>query len=244
MAEGHISFKLDLIVHLVDTTTGYSVSQKQAVIRGNGETLVLLERGTGYYILINHGREDMHLEVNVKGYLPAEAEVSYANLSEDYPEVEIPLIPQIKSYGYTDLVTMEGNQSDIESIDAIPLHNPWAKTAGYVERKLLLKLFNAKEMNEQTYALYHEDKMQFEEFRIVQKKDKLTLKLFSPLVGDCKPEEQVTRIIRGKTDQEGNYLLRVREDGNGTEYLVRYVVRGNAKYKRISFDHPEDRRLE
>ena len=66
----------------------------------------------------------------------------------------------------------------------------------------------------------------------------------SEYIGDCKPEEQVTRIIRGKTDQEGNYLLRVREDGNGTEYLVRYVVRGNAKYKRISFDHPEDRRLE
>lgn len=244
MAEAHITFKLDLIVHLVDTTTGFPVSQRQTVIRGNGGLLTLRDRGSGYYILLNHGREDMHLEVNVYGYLPAEAEVSYANLPEDYPEVEIPLIPQIKPYGYTDLVTLEGNESGIESIDAIPLHNPWARTAGYVDRKLLLKLFNAKEMNEQTYALYHEDKMQFEEFRIVQKKDELTLKLSSPLAGDCKPEEQVTRIIRGKTDQEGNYLLRVREDGNGTEYLVRYVVKGNAKYKRISFDDPEDRRLE
>ena len=244
MAEAHISFKLDLIIHLVDTTTGFPVSQRQTVIRGNGALLTVLERGTGYYILLNHGRENMHLEVEVKGYLPAVAEVTYTELPQDYPEVEIQLIPEVNPYGYTDLVTLEGTRPGIKSLDAIPMHNPCARTASYVERKQLLKLFNAKDLGEQTYALYHEEKMQFEEFRIAQKKDELTLKLSQPLAEECRPEEQVTRIIRGRIDREGNYLLRVREDGNGTEYLVRYVVRGKAKYKRISFDHPEDRRLE
>ena len=99
-------------------------------------------------------------------------------------------------------------------------------------------------MEEQAYAIVYEGQMEFEEFKISKKIDKLSLKLKEPLKRACKPEQVVNRIVRGITEESGKYLLRVREDAEGTEYLVRYVVNGETKYRRIAFSNPEDRRLE
>ena len=59
----------------------------------------------------------------------------------------------------------------------------------------------------------------------------------------CRPEQTVTRIIRGIAYESGKYLLRVQENSS-TDYLIRYVVKGKTKYKRIDISNPEDRRLE
>ena len=40
--------------------------------------------------------------------------------------------------------------------------------------------------------------------------------------------------MRGMVDESGKYLLRMQDDGDGTEYLIRYVVDGKAAFKKIS----------
>ena len=60
---------------------------------------------------------------------------------------------------------------------------------------------------------------------------------------ECKPEEGIVRIVRGMTDANGRYLLRVRMDGKGTKYLVRYTVFGVTKFKEFAFGDEMERRF-
>ena len=244
MYDIQFNYKIDLIVQLVDTTTGAFVDQRQVKFLKGGKQITFLEKREGFYILLNYGKEDMDMVVEVEGYIPAKVRVCYDDLPEKYPIMEIPMIPIPKTYGYVDLLTLEGTLPGIEAIDAIALNQEYAKVAGYVEKKQVLKLFIARYMEEQAYAIVYEGQMEFEEFKISKKIDKLSLKLKEPLKRACKPEQVVNRIVRGITEESGKYLLRVREDAEGTEYLVRYVVNGETKYRRIAFSNPEDRRLE
>ncbi len=61
MAEGNVRYKLDLIVNLLDTTTGIPISQKEVMFRSDGQIVSMLNREEGTYILLNHGRMDMVL---------------------------------------------------------------------------------------------------------------------------------------------------------------------------------------
>lgn len=244
MSDVTIKYQLDLAVQLIDTTTGNPVDEKQVIFQAGGKILSLLQRGTGLYILMNHGRENMILDVDVAGYLPTQAEVDYEGLSKREPTIEIPLIPKLKPYGYSDLVTIEGTKSGIESIDAIQYNNPLAAVGNYIEPRQILKLFTSKQLSEETYAILHEKSDEFEEFRIAKKVDKLTLRLRNPLVTQVEPEETVNHITRGKADDDGHYLLRIRENGKGSDYLIRYVVNGKVTFVRINLDNPEERRLD
>ena len=88
------------------------------------------------------------------------------------------------------------------------------------------------------------ENMEFEEFRIVKKTENgLLLQIKEPLKAECKPEEGIARIVRGMTDVNGRYLLRVRKDGKGTDYLVRYTVNGKIGYERIIFGEQKERSL-
>lgn len=244
MAEAKIIFKLDLILHLVDTTTGLSVSHTQVTFHTHGMPVKFIKKEDGYYILLNYGRKDMQLEIAAEGYETTMIDVVYEHLQDNYPEIDISLIPLPDKYNHINLVTLEGVLEDIESIDAVPLNEYVAKVSDYSERKQVLKLFAAKSMEEKEYAIVHEEQMEFEEFCIKTNIDKFTLKIQNPLQIVCKPDNKITRIVRGQVDKQGNYLLRVLEDAYGTEYLVRYVVKGTTKYKRICMSNLEEMLLE
>jgi len=237
VADAQISYKLDLIVRLVETTTGRMVSQRQVVFKSDGQIVPFLRRDEGVYVLLNHGRQDMVLEVTVLGYLPTSVDVKYEDLSEVFPEIEVPLIPEFGTSGFIEMITLEGECSGLTSIEAVSLVKPHGGAAGYQERKQVLKLYYSKPMEESEYAILHENQ-EFEIFRIKKRLDKLSFKLVSPLTMGCKPEEKIVRIVKGKVDQNGRYLLRLLDEGNGTEYLVRYVVKGKVSFKKISAESP------
>ncbi len=241
--EALISYSLDLIVHLIDTTTGLPVVERQLIFYHDDEPVAYVRKDDGVYVCMNQGRTDRKLRVKVKGYLEETMELHYEKLSRKYPEVYMNLIPEIPSYGYVDILEMKGNLPGIESLDAISMSDQYASAQGYLEPKQQLKLFASLELNERDYALVHDDPESYEEFHILSANNKQVLKLREPLITECKPEEVITRIIRGKTTGSGDYLLRVRERRSETEYLVRYVVEGQTKFKRIVFDNPEHRRL-
>ena len=113
MAEAIIQYKLDLIVRLVDTTTGKKVEQKQVIFKADNQILVFQKREEGVYVLLNHGRENMTLEIIAEGYLPLQKKIYYEKLSTKFPEVEVPLIPEIGRNRLIDYLTMEGNRPGI-----------------------------------------------------------------------------------------------------------------------------------
>lgn len=237
MADAEIHYQLDLIVRLLDTTTGKRIEQRQVIFKNEDQVLAFLRRDTGLYILLNRGRNDMTLDIQVVGYLPARVNVCYDELPKNFPEVEVAMIPEALTSGFVDMLTLEGICEGLESIEAVSLKNPYGAVDTYQERKQTLKLYYTKPLEEASYAVIHEQDQEFERFRIRKRVDKLSVKLAEPLKTACKPEEKIARIVYGRVDQDGRYLLRIQEDGGGTEYLVRYVVNGKESFKRISLEN-------
>ena len=235
MEEAGFSYQLDLILRLIDTTTGIPVAEHQAVFREDGHVLALLERDEGLYVLLNHGRKHMRLNIDVRGYEPVEADVDYEELNPRFPKLEIPLIPLPRERGFEDLYTISGKERGLLAVSAVRLDDSVAQISGYVERKQVLKLFTAKDLAEETYGLVHKDSQQFEEITVARKIDRLSLKLLKPLTGGFKPEEPLSRIVRGRVKEDGSYLLRVRDMGGSNIYLVCFRSEGGALYREIDF---------
>lgn len=236
MADISISYKLDLIVELFDTTIGRSVAEKQVLFYADGRFLAMRSNRPGTYILMNHERADMKLRIEVKGYEPAEVDVCYEKLDKQYPSVEVQLIPIVKPYGYTDICELSGRIKGLTDISAISLNDKLASVCAYNAKKNTLRLFSSSRLDESSYAVLHEDSMEFEEFRVIKKTERdLLLYLAETMQGKCIPEEGVARIVRGSVDAKGRYLLRVRKDGKGTRYLIRYIIDGVTRYEEHSF---------
>lgn len=233
MADAEIHYQLDLIVRLVDTTTGKKIPQRQVTFKAENQILAFQRRDEGVYVLLNHGRADMVLDISVIGYLPMQLQVCYEELSPRFPEVEVPLIPEAGRNRFVDYLTLEGNRPGITSVAAVSLKKPHGAVISYQARKQSLKLYYAKEFEEHSYAVIHEEMQEFEEFQIKKRLDKLELKLAAPLKADCRPEAKINRIVHGKVEPDGHYILRVLEEGGGTDYLVRYVVDGKVTFKRF-----------
>lgn len=239
----YIYHNLDLVVRLTDATTGRFIDRKQIRFLGDGNEIPLIEKGRGIYVLLDRRRDNMMLEVRAQGFLTVREPVDYSALDNRYPQMEISMIPEVKPYGYTDLITLEGHMPGIESIAAAPLHEPCAVISGYQEKKQILRFLSSKRLEEESYALLHEEKGEFEEIWIGRSIGRLAVKLKKPLEQSCSLEEKVVRMIRGRTDAFGGYLLRIRENGEKAEYLIRYRVRGRMIFQKINFKDAEDRRL-
>lgn len=185
-------------------------------------------------MLVNAGREDGNISIAVRGYLETAVEIRYEKLSERYPEVSVELIPERPKYGNCDFADISGNLPGISSIAAVCLTNPSARALSYNAEKRQIKLLQAKNLDEKTYALIHTQAETFEEFRVASAGKKLLLRLEQPLATELKAEEEISRIVRGRTEENGNYLLRLRGDGREMQYLVRYEAKGTTTFEKIT----------
>ena len=60
--------KLDLLVRLVDTTTGATVDERNVLFMRDERKVRPEERGNGNYVFINTGREDFLMRIKVAGF--------------------------------------------------------------------------------------------------------------------------------------------------------------------------------
>lgn len=234
MAETEIHFKLSLILRLVDTTTGKKVKERPVIFKVKDQILPFQQKEEGVYILLNHEEADLMLDISVPGYLPMQTTVCFAQLPTKLPEVEVPLIPETGRNRFIDYLTVEGKKPGITSVTAVSFRDPHGAVIGYQPRRQSLKLYYAKAFEEQSYAVLHEQAQEFEEFRVDKKLNDFEIRLISPLQKECEPKEKVGRIIRGKVDPDGHYLLRMVEEGSESDYLIRYVVNGQESFERFS----------
>lgn len=234
--EHSFSYRLDLVVRLVDTVIGAPVAKQQAVFWENGRKLSFLSRGAGIYVLVNAGRKNRQLTVAVRGYLETTVDIRYEELTENCPEVYVELIPERRRYGEFDFVDIRGRIPGISSVAAVCLTDPLGKVISYSEKNRRMKLLAARKLDGKAYALIHAQTESFEEFQAESMKNKLVLRLAHPLETEFMPEEEISRIVRGRVWEDGNYLLRLREDGQRMHYLIRYVIKGKTTFKKIATD--------
>lgn len=245
MEENRIRYTLDLLVRLIDTTTGAVVTERDVHFRKDKKTVLPVPRGNGNYVFLNTGREDCTLDVAVSDFEPAHVTVRYEELDAFLPIKDVFLIPSENTAKGENVVTLTGNLSGIEAIEAVRVGRSYCTVKSFDARKRMLSLFkaNGPGMEEICYGLIHADRMTFEAFEVEKVISPVSLKLKKPLQEEFRENSPISRIVYGQWNAAGDYLLRVRDDGTNLKYLVRYVVSGVPAFQTVDFHDPETLRL-
>jgi len=127
--------KLDLVLHLIDTTTGYAVEEALIQFKTDRDDIRFMSRGNGTYILINTGRENFLMQIAVKGYEEIEVEINYEELDEVTPLKLVFLIPSEKSPISENMLYMRGNLPNLRSVSLIETDKVLATTNSYEQKK-------------------------------------------------------------------------------------------------------------
>ncbi|MDE6640503.1 MAG: hypothetical protein K2K63_08265 [Acetatifactor sp.] len=240
-----ICFQLDLLIRLIDTTTGAELEERNVSFFRDGKPVRPIPRGSGNYVFLNCGREDGNLEIRARGYEPCQVSVEYEMLDRQLPVKEVFLIPSENMSGIQPIITFSGQLKGLESVQAVNLGSTCCCISEFDERKRIMKLFKTHRsgMDDIYYGLIHPDKQTYEPFEVVKEVSESSIKISQPLQEPFSVNSPIARIIFGMTTPKGNYLIRVRDDATRLLYLVRYVVKGSVKFKTVDFHNLEEEKL-
>lgn len=240
MSASVIRFRLDLLVRLIDTTTGGSVEERNVRFFRNRKAARPIARGGGNYVFLNCGREDFILEVCVYGYEPFRMPVQYEALDEKLPVIEAFLIPSENAPGNCPVLGLSGNLPGIQSIQAVNVNATCCCISDFDERRRIMKLFGMHRsgMDGIYYGLIHPDRQNYEPFTIQKEIAKDAVKITHPLKEPFSVNAPISRIIFGSVSPEGDYCIRVRDDREHLLHLVRYVVGEETRFQMVDFHHP------
>ncbi|MBO6137682.1 MAG: hypothetical protein J6O71_03630 [Lachnospiraceae bacterium] len=234
-----IKAKLDLLVRLVDTTTGATVDERNVLFMRDERQVRPEDRGNGNYVFINTGREDFLMRIKVAGFEEYVARIRYEELDPNIPECVAFLIPSENAKRGESLYSLSGNLPFLEALEAINLSRIACTANEYIPKKLLLNVFSSAgawvSLEGKYYGLLQPDKQSYEKIEVLGHDGPQNIRLKSPLEKEFTSNLPIMRIIFGSVSDDGDYLLRVRDDGGDQTYLVRYVVNGEVKFQVVDF---------
>lgn len=232
MAPVLIVHKVDLVLRLLDTTTGRDVSASEVQLFRDGQLLHPLEKERGTMIFPGLGRADFLLGLRSRSYEPVDYTVCYEKLDEKTPTVELHLIPSDNSLSPMPCLTLSGSLPGISELTAVRLGETPCQIREFEPRKKLMTIFNPHrlELGRTHYALVDPENEQYEPFMITKRVDDKTLKLDRLIESKFGSNWPICPVVFGKTDQNGGYLLRVRDDAAKSKWLIRYMLKGSAHY--------------
>ncbi|MCR5503811.1 MAG: hypothetical protein K6F53_12470 [Lachnospiraceae bacterium] len=238
-----IRAKLGLLIRLIDTTTGAAVEESNVRFFVNGQMARPAPRGNGSFVFINIERTDFSLSVRVYGFEEASVEVRFEELDDRIPTCDIFLIPSEKNAKGETVIGIFGNLPFLEAIEAIDLNRPLCRISDFTEKTRKMTVIKQTgrmlDMNDGHYGLLKADMKSYEKFVVSGTDVAQHLILKEPLTDPYTVNAPIGRIVFGQTDGAGNYLLRVRDDSKTLVYLVRYVVKGEVRFRQVDFHDPE-----
>lgn len=245
--EGKIRNRLDLLVHLLDTTTGLIVTERNIQFRRNGKLVRVQSRGSGIYLLVNQGRENGLMQIEARGYEPCCIRIDYEALDGRLPAVDAFLIPSENLRPGVSFFTLSGHLEQITGICAIHLARPLSGIREFDARRRIMTVYmpnRRMNMASVCYSLYHASEGTFEEFVVDEEIDGKRIRIKEPLKEPFSTNAPICRTIFGQTDGEGNYLLRVRDGEENQKHLVKYIVGGDVRYRMVDFHELTEVQLE
>ncbi len=240
--EGVIRSRLDLLIRLQDTTTGLSVDERAITFTMDGEQFRPTARGFGNYILINHGRENGLMQIDVLGFEPFKVYVDYEALDERLPTVDAFLIPSENDNSGPKMLSLSGTLKGLSSLECIHPGRPLSGIREFDPKKRIMTIYapnRRMNMVHSFYGLYHSEEDTYESIEIVEQLENHKVLLRNPLQDEFTVNSPICRRIFGQVDDDGRFLLRVRDDGKRQTYLVKYVVDGEVRYKSVNFHELE-----
>lgn len=235
-----IHHKLDLVLQLVDTTTGKSVEEQDVRFFIEGKQCWPIPRGGGNFVFINTGRSDQTLTLKVFGYEDAVINVQYDKLDKVVPLLQVFLIPSENLAKGERLCSLTGTLQGLEEIEAVSLAQSNICFSEFNERKCLMKLFLAKgrlSMENVHYGLISSDGPHYEHFAVASEVPPDMVQLKEPLTETFPINSPISRVIFGNVSPDGSYLIRVRDSAEMLNYLVRYRVNGETHFQIVDFHH-------
>ena len=243
MAASVLRARLDLLVRLFDTTTGANVEERTIVFKRDGIPVRPEPRDPGTYVFINTGREDFLMQIEVFGYEIYKTEVRYEELDERLPECDVFLMPSESMSRGEKVLSFSGTLPFLKKIEAVCLGRPVCFANSFVAKTNALSVFvgsgGTVNLTDRFYGLLHSDKESYEKIEVVATYTPQSVKLKEPIQEEQISNLAVMRVIFGSVDEDGNYLLRVRDSGAENKYLVRFELEDEVRFSVIDFAEQE-----
>jgi len=238
-----IRCRLDLLVRLIDTTTGAEIEERNVQFFRDHKPVQPVPRGNGNYVFLNCGREDGSLDIKVWGFDPCQVSVEYEKLDSQVPVLEAFLIPSESAASLSPVITYSGKLPCLESVQAVNLGQAYCCISEFDERKRIMKLFKTHRsgMDHVYYGLIHPERQDYEPFTVVKEISESSIKISQPLKEPFSVNSPIARIVFGRVTPEGDYVLRVRNDASRLLYLVRYVTEGDVSFQVVDFHRLEEK---
>ena len=238
-----IRAKLDLCIRLYDTTTGATVDERNVLFMRDGVPVRPEPRGAGVYVLINTGREDFLMRIEVYGYEKYEISVRYEELDERLPVCYVFLMPSENTQVGKNTLSFSGTLPFLKKIEAVSLSKEICLTGEQNVRTGDISVFHPSggriSLDEECYGLLSKDRTSYERIEIEKMISPKSVRLKRPMEGAFAPNLPIVRIVYGVVREGGEYLLRVQDEGENTKYLVRYEVGEEVRFQVVDFHDQE-----
>ncbi|MBQ7584502.1 MAG: hypothetical protein IJT24_07805 [Lachnospiraceae bacterium] len=240
-----ISAKLDLLVRLIDTTTGAQVTERNIVFKRDGTPVRPEPKDPGVYIFINTGREDFLMRIEVFGYEIYEERVRYEELDDRLPECDVFLMPSESMSRGEKVLSFSGTLPFLKKIEAVCLDRPVCYAKEINRKTNELTVYTAGggrvSLNDRYYGLLNADKTSYEKIEVEAGTSLQSVRLKEPVREEQISNLAVARVIFGRVSGNGDYLIRVRNSGTGIKHLIRYEAGEEVRFRVIDFESQEEK---
>ena len=236
MEEGRIHYRLDLMLRVLDATTGRPVTENDIRFFRNDKMETALNRGEGCFIFMNCGRENCLMRVEVYGFYPQTVTVDYEKMEDYLPSIDVFLIPSEKQQIEGRLLTLQGKLSGLVAVEAIHPGRPVSSIREYDAKKhTITVLAPNRRMNLQRlyYGVFNPNEDTFEDIIVKEELSNKKVLLKEPIKNELPQTAPLCAITFGQVEEDGRYRLAVLNDGKDQNYLVKYIVNGETRYKKI-----------
>jgi hypothetical protein len=199
-------------------------------------------RGDGNYILLNTGRDNCLMQIQVFGFEPYEAVVDYSILEERLPVLDAFLIPSEYMRVGQDLLSVTGRMEGLKSIEAVHLARPLSGLREFNPKRCEMTIYmpnRRMNMVHSYYGLVNTAEQTFEEFVVLEELDDKKIRIKSPLQSEFPQNAPICRLIFGQVKPDGSYLIRVRNSGKNLKHLVRFNTEDGPQFSIIDFANPD-----
>lgn len=234
-----ISYQLDLVIAMVDATTGKDVTERNVTFYKNGEVLKPLPRGGSTYILLNNGREDFDLVTKARGYHDTITRIRYETMNEREPLAIVFLIPDQKMSQNISFCEVTGRIPKLSAIEAIGLGKPRCCINEYNVRRQEMTVFQmegSRYLEDVHYGILHAQEDTFEHIEIESNLDVNKMRLKYPLKEPFEVNAPICRIVFGNVEDDGTYRIAMRRESPETPAILRYQKNGDWYYLKCDFN--------
>jgi hypothetical protein len=237
-----ITHKLALALRFSDATDGRVIENGlQCLI--DGKPRRPLPKWGGYFVFSAEELPEacFDLDVRASGYVPTKKRVLLEAPGIGPPLLRVEMIPKEERLPNVGFYTLSGKRKGLIAIDAVNPTENSCFAGAFDARKAALTVYNPYrlELNRARYALVDPNGLSYEPFVIEARISGETFKIDHPLVTTVSADFPIIPVVSGDVRADGEYLLRVRDEGADKRRLVRFEEDAGERFELIDFGEGE-----